>query len=300
MVNGPFSKALALITDPRTEPVAIDGIALGDAGVTMLCDVFLESAETLLPRPKPSSTICTGVPCPAGQFLKSAFAIRIECAAPVALRHDPPTEPVAIDGIALGDAGVTMLCDVFLESAETLCPVVAERVPCPADQVFESALPIRIEGSLGVFVALHTNPLTELVAIDRVGLRDAGMTVASDVARKSPETILPVVGEGVPRPAGQLLKSAFASGLKGAFGVVHALIPDPITELEAIDLVGPRDAGVTVVCDVAQELAEALLPLGGVGVPSPAGQPLKSVLAVGSRLPLMCFWRCVSTHVPSR
>ena len=101
----------------------------------------------------------------------------------LALITDPRTEPVAIAGIALRDADVTVVCDVVQESPETLLPLVGEGVPCPAGQVFESTLATGLKGAFGVFAALHTDPLTELVAIARVGLRDAGVTVAFDVGQ---------------------------------------------------------------------------------------------------------------------
>ena len=40
---------------------------------------------------------------------------------------------------------------------------------------------VGVKGAFGVAWALRRDPLTELVAIDRVGLRDAGVTVAFDV-----------------------------------------------------------------------------------------------------------------------
>ena len=47
-------------------------------------------------------------------------------------------------------------------------------------------------------VALHVDPTTERVAIDRDGRRDAGGTVAFDVVPESAETLLPLVGLEVP------------------------------------------------------------------------------------------------------
>jgi hypothetical protein len=60
-----------------------------------------------------------------------------------------------------------------------------------------------------------------------------------------------------------------------------ALRVDPHAEVEAIHLVGQRDAGVTVTFDVVQEPAETLLPLVGVRAPRPVLQVLKPVFAVG-------------------
>lgn len=60
-----------------------------------------------------------------------------------------------------------------------------------------------------------------------------------------------------------------------------ALRVDPHAEVEAIHLIGQRDAGVTVPFDVVQEPAETLLPLVGVRAPRPVLQVLKPVFAVG-------------------
>ena len=174
-----------------------------------------------------------------------------------------------------------MAFDVAEESTETLLPLVGAGVPCPAGQVLESVLAVGVKDAFGVVGALRGDPRAELVAIDRVGLRDAGVTVAFDVVEESTETLLPPGGVGVPCPAGQVFESALAIGVKGAFGVVVALPYDPLPELVAIDRVGLRDAGVTVAFDVIQESAETLLPLVGAGVPCPAGQVLESALAIG-------------------
>jgi hypothetical protein len=77
------------------------------------------------------------------------------------------------------------------------------------------------------------------------------------------ETFLPQVGDCVPCPAGQVLESAFAIGLKGAFGMENALLTDPSAKLKAIDAVVPRDSCVTMAFDVVQKSAEPfLLPVG--------------------------------------
>src|ERR1700737_3029095 len=97
----------------------------------------------------------------------------------------------------------------------------------------------------------HRPTHTERVAIDRIGLRDAGVPVAFDVVLESAETLPPIVNAGIPYPAGQLLEPAFAVGVKGAFvGVPNALGYDPCTELVAIDHVALRDAGLTVAFEV--------------------------------------------------
>ena len=158
---------------------------------------------------------------------------------------------------------------------------------------------VGVKDALGVSGALLADPCAELVAIDLVGHRDPGVTVAFDVVQKSAERLLPLLGEGVPCPAGQFLESALAVGVKGASGVVDALVCDPPTEPVAIDLVGRRDPGVTVAFDVVQESAEPLLPLVGEGVPCPAGQGLESALAVGVKGASGVAERCWLTHAPS-
>ena len=117
---------------------------------------------------------------------------------------DPPTKPVAIDGVGLRDAGVTVAFDVVQQSAETLLPLVGAGLPCPARQVFESAFAVGVEHAFGVVDALQADPPTESVAIDSVGIRDAGITVAFDVVQELAEPLLPLVDDGVPCPAGQL------------------------------------------------------------------------------------------------
>jgi hypothetical protein len=64
----------------------------------------------------------------------------------------------------------------------------------------------------------------------------------------------------IPRPTGQLFNPTLATGLKGAFGVVGALLPDPSTESLAVDRVGLRDAGVTVAFDKLFQQPEPELP----------------------------------------
>ena len=170
---------------------------------------------------------------------------------------------------------MTVAFDIVQESAETLLPPVGAGIPGPAGQVRESALAIGVKGAFGAVDALPTDPPTERVAIERVALWDAGVTVASDVVQQPAETLLPPVGVGVPCPAGQVLESAFAIGVKPAFRMERALYYDPLTERVAIDRVKVWDAGVTVAFDIVQESAETGLPLVGLGVPRPAGQVLE-------------------------
>jgi hypothetical protein len=113
---------------------------------------------------------------------------------------DIPAYISAIDRVGLRDAGVTVAFDVVQESAETFLPLVGLAVPCPSGQVVESALAISLKGAFGAEVALRIDLMTELVAIDRVGHRDAGVTVGFDVARKSTEGLLPLVGARFPCP----------------------------------------------------------------------------------------------------
>ena len=104
--QGCLCRASALLRDPRTEPVAIVGVAERDAGVTVAFDVVQESAEALLPLGG------VRVPCPAGQLLEFAFAVGVEGAfvVPLALRRDPLAEvvPRVVD-VPLWDSG-TMEC----------------------------------------------------------------------------------------------------------------------------------------------------------------------------------------------
>jgi hypothetical protein len=139
----------------------------------------------------------------------------------------PPAELVAIDRVRARDAGVSVLFDVLLESAEPFLPLVGLGVPCPAGQFLESALAIGFKDAFTVVCALHDDPLTELVAIDRVRVRDSGMSLLFDVVLESAEPRFPLVGVGVPCPPWQVLESALTVGVKGAFGVEGALPVDP-------------------------------------------------------------------------
>ena len=107
------------------------------------------------------------------------------------------------------------------------------------------------------------------------------MPVGLDIVQQSAVALLPFGGEGIPYPAVQLLESVFAIGVKGAFGVVDALISSPPAERVAIDIVGIRYAGMPVGLDIVQQSAVALLPLDGVGIPCPAVQFLEPVFAIG-------------------
>jgi hypothetical protein len=62
-LKGAFGPVLALLLDPRTEPVAVDRVGLRDPSVTVAFDVVQQLAEPLLP---PRGV---GVPYPAGQVL---------------------------------------------------------------------------------------------------------------------------------------------------------------------------------------------------------------------------------------
>ena len=158
---------------------------------------------------------------------------------------------------------------------------------------------IRFKGGLPVLGALLSDPRTEPVAIDRVQVRHSGVTVTFDVAQKLAEPLLPPVGTAVPRPAGQVLKSALAVGVKSALGMIDALLDNPRTEPVVIDHIRVRHSGVTLTCDVAQELAEPLLPLVGVGVPCPAAQLWSRRWRSASRVPLSWPERWLETHTPS-
>ena len=59
------------------------------------------------------------------------------------------------------------------------------------------------------------DPLTELVTINGVRGRDAGVAVAFDVVLKSAESFLPLIGVGIPCPTGQLLESTLTIRIEG-------------------------------------------------------------------------------------
>ena len=139
----------------------------------------------------------------------------------------------------------------------------------PSRQVLKAALAVRLKGAFGVVPALVIDPLAEPVAIDGVARWDASITVGFDVAQELEETLLPHVGEGVPCPAGQVLKLASAVCIKGAFGVPGPLLTDETTEVVAVDGVTLRDTGVRVAFDVVQQSTEALLPHVGLRYPCP-------------------------------
>src|SRR6516225_9326602 len=174
---------------------------------------------------------------------------------------------------------MTVALDVLQEPSETLLPLVGPRLQGPAGQVLKTELALGLKGPFGEVIPLRISPRTERVAVDRVGLRDAGMTVALDVLQEPSETLLPPVGPRVPVPAGQVLKTVLTVGFKG--GAPHALIADPLTELVVVGRVGVRHAGVTVAFDVKQESLESLLPLVGLAIPGPAGQLFEAASAIG-------------------
>jgi hypothetical protein len=102
---------------------------------------------------------------------------------------------------------------------------------------------------------------------------------------------------GIPRPARQVLKSALAVRVKDAFAVPGPLLAHPETQVEAIDLVGLGDSGVTLAFDVAQEMAETLLPTIGECVPGPARRLLESPLALGVEGAVFMFTAlCIDPH----
>jgi hypothetical protein len=78
--------------------------------------------------------------------------------------------------------------------------------------------PVAALGTKGVSsTALIADPCSELVAVDRVGVRDAGITMAFDVVQKSGEAFLPLVGVRTPCPAWQLFESVLAVSVKVPF-----------------------------------------------------------------------------------
>jgi hypothetical protein len=84
---------------------------------------------------------------------------------------------------------------------------------------------------------------------------------------------LSVSAQGLRATDGLRRARAHAVGVKAASGVVIALPCDPRTErVVIVVLVGPGDVSVTIAVDVALQVAKALLPPLGLGVPCPAGQ----------------------------
>ncbi len=90
-------------------------------------------------------------------------------------------------------------------------------LPCPARHVLEPTLPFGVDGSSGIVAALFFNPHAESLVFGHVGDRDSGVTMPFDVVQKSAETVLPLVGMGVPCPAGQVLELALARDVECAF-----------------------------------------------------------------------------------
>jgi hypothetical protein len=76
-------------------------------------DITLEQAKRLLPPPSPIHwpTGCVATPCPAGHLFESFAASGLQnliCVG-VALRIDPRSEPITVDGIRSRHSGVTVL-----------------------------------------------------------------------------------------------------------------------------------------------------------------------------------------------
>jgi hypothetical protein len=209
-VKSAFRVEAALHIDPVAKSIAIDGAGSQDAGITVLVDVGQESSKILLPP------IDTKVPCPAGQGLKPALTIGVKSAFGVeaALSVDPTAKPT--DSVRARHARITVLVDIGQESSKILLPLIGVGVPGPVRQGLELALAIGVKSAFRVRAALHLDPPTEWVAIDLVGFSDARVTMSFDVLLESAEAFLPLVGVGVPCPAGQGLKPALAIGVKRA------------------------------------------------------------------------------------
>ncbi len=175
------------MTDPFTEWVFIDFVGRRDEGVTVAVDVFQEPLETLLPLD------FDGVPHPAWNVLESTLAINLKSACGItgALFGDPATEWISVDFVQRRDEGIILALNVFQESLEPFLPLGCAGTPCPVREILESLLAISLKSACGIDTALSFDPQTELVAIDRVALRDAGVTVEFDVVQEPAEAFLP-------------------------------------------------------------------------------------------------------------
>jgi hypothetical protein len=106
-------------------------------------------------------------------------------------RADPLTNRVVVDREGHRDARVTMEFDVVQEPTASLLPHFCQWVPSPAGHVLNSPLAISVKPAFGVKRALRTDPGTEWVTIDDVGLRNVGVTVEFDVVLEPANTFLP-------------------------------------------------------------------------------------------------------------
>jgi hypothetical protein len=165
------------------------------------------------------------------------------------LLADPHTKVVATLPTGPRNVGVTVAFDVAQQSPEALLPPLSPPTPRPARQLLETIFAAGIKLAFGVLDPLLAHPLTELVTIDHVTCRDAGVTVELDVVQKPMESLFPLFGERIPSPARQLLEPTFAVGIKPASVVEAALAGDPLTEVVAVELAGCGDAGVSVAFD---------------------------------------------------
>jgi hypothetical protein len=108
---------------------------------------------------------------------------------------------------------------------------------------------------------LVDDPGAERISVGLISRGDTGITVLVDIARKQTESLLPAASAGLPRPAFEALKSAFAIGIESPFGAFGALRLDPSGELIAVVFfVGRRDTAVTVLVEITRNSAETLLP----------------------------------------
>jgi len=98
--------------------------------------------------------------------------------------------------------------DVLPQATETLLPHVGEGVTRPTVHLLESLFAISDKSAVSVLDTLFLDPGAELVAIDRVRPRHAGVTVAFDILLQTAETFLPPVGVRGPGSAGHVLESA--------------------------------------------------------------------------------------------
>jgi hypothetical protein len=100
-------------------------------------------------------------PLPAGKFLQSFSAVSTEsaCGLVGALLRNPCPKSIAINGaVSLRDSGMSFNFGVFNESTEALFPAVRVRIPNPAGQLLEAALPVGVESAVVVASTLSHDP----------------------------------------------------------------------------------------------------------------------------------------------
>ena len=165
----------------------------------MNLDIVQEPPKPLLPL------LGMGIPGPAGEVLESTFTIRVQDVLSSPLIADPLTELEILHHEIARNGGVTVVPGVVRESTESLLPCLCPRTPDPTAQFLQAAFAVSFKGSFCIPAALCIHPQAQRIAVDYIGLRDAGITVVIDIGSEPPEPFLPPVRYRVPRPTGQRL-----------------------------------------------------------------------------------------------